>query len=150
MNLLGIGHNDCVAIVMPNGPMLAAAFLAISSAAVSAPLNPAYTASEFEFYLTDLKAKAVAVSKRQQFTGDFSGARTWRIQILWLEQMDDSPEGLFSIRGEFPVEKEKSTGPSRMSDDALILHTSGTTSRPKIVPLTQKNLHTSAVMFVKP
>ena len=143
LNDFGIGHNDCVAIVMPNGPMLAAAFLAISSAAVSAPINPAYTTSEFEFYLSDLKAKAVAVQKGSN-SPVLSVARGLGIQILWLEEIDDSPEGLFSIRGEFLVEKGKTTGPSRMSDDALILHTSGTTSRPKIVPLTQKNLCNSA------
>src|SRR5262245_29175646 len=57
----GVGRNDRVAIVLPNGPEMAAAFLAVSACATSAPLNPGYRAEEFEFYLTDLKAKAVIV-----------------------------------------------------------------------------------------
>ena len=51
LNALGIGRNDRVAIVLPNGPDMATAFLAIASGATTAPLNPAYRADEFEFYL---------------------------------------------------------------------------------------------------
>ena len=46
LNALGIGRNDRVAIVLPNGPEMAVAFLSIASGATSAPLNPAYRASE--------------------------------------------------------------------------------------------------------
>ena len=56
---LGIGRDDRVAVVLDNGPELATAFLAVASAAACAPLNPAYTASEFEFYLSDLAARAL-------------------------------------------------------------------------------------------
>ena len=59
LNGLGIGRNDPVAIVMPNGPEMASAFLSVSSVASSAPLNPAYRRTEFEFYLSDLKARAL-------------------------------------------------------------------------------------------
>ena len=58
---LGIGRNDRVAIVLANGPEMAMAFLSIASAATSAPLNPAYRASEFDFYLSDLNARALVV-----------------------------------------------------------------------------------------
>ena len=61
LNDLGIGRGDRVAIVLPNGPEMAAAFLCVASAATSAPLNPAYRQDEFEFYLEDLKAKALIV-----------------------------------------------------------------------------------------
>ncbi|MDZ4069727.1 MAG: AMP-binding protein, partial [Tabrizicola sp.] len=54
----GIGAADRVAIVLPNGPEMAAAFVAIAQAAVTAPLNPAYQETEFSFYLQDLRAKA--------------------------------------------------------------------------------------------
>ena len=49
LNRFGIGRNDRVAIVLPNGPEMAAAFVAIGAAATTAPLNPAYKESEFEF-----------------------------------------------------------------------------------------------------
>src|SRR5687768_8463140 len=61
LNTLGIGRNDRVAIVLPNGPEMAAAFVAIGAGAATAPLNPNYRAEEFAFYLTDLGAKAIVL-----------------------------------------------------------------------------------------
>src|SRR5271166_2389209 len=61
LNRLGVGRGDRVAIVLPNGPEMATAFLSVAGAAASAPLNPAYRRDEFEFYLSDLKAKALIV-----------------------------------------------------------------------------------------
>src|SRR5215468_3338883 len=57
LNARGIGAGDRVAIVLDNGPEMAATFLSVASAATAAPLNPSYRAEEFEFYLTDLNAK---------------------------------------------------------------------------------------------
>src|SRR5438067_2308383 len=59
----GIGVGDRVAIVLDNGPEMAATFLSIASGATAAPLNPAYRAEECEFYLTDLRAKLLVVAK---------------------------------------------------------------------------------------
>src|SRR2546426_11296064 len=59
----GIGPNDRVAIVLDNGPEMAAAFLGVAAGATAAPLNPRYRAEEFEFYLTDLKAKLLIVAQ---------------------------------------------------------------------------------------
>ena len=61
LNRMGIGRNDRVAIVLPNGPEMAAAFIAIACGATTAPLNPAYRAEEFDFYLSDLNAKALVI-----------------------------------------------------------------------------------------
>src|SRR5206468_10723211 len=58
----GIGPGDRVGIVLDNGPEMAAAFLSIGSAATAAPLNPSYRAEEFEFYLTDLRARLLVVA----------------------------------------------------------------------------------------
>src|SRR5690348_10805263 len=58
----GIGPGDRVGIVLDNGPEMAAAFLSIGSAATAAPLNPSYRAEEFEFYLTDLRAKLLVIA----------------------------------------------------------------------------------------
>src|SRR5512137_2998718 len=63
LNALGIGRNDRVAIVLPNGPGMATCFMACASGVASAPLNPAYRADEFEFYLADLNAKALIVEQ---------------------------------------------------------------------------------------
>src|SRR5262245_28536045 len=53
----GIGPSARVAIVLPNGPDLAAAFLGVAACAACAPLNPAYRREEFDFYLSDLDAE---------------------------------------------------------------------------------------------
>ncbi len=63
LNAAGIGRNDRVAIVLPNGPEMATCFLACACAVTSAPLNPAYRGDEFEFYLDDLQAKALIVDR---------------------------------------------------------------------------------------
>ena len=63
LNRLGIGRNDVVAIVLPNGPDLACALLGIAAAASAAPLNPAYRHDDFRFYLSDLGAKALVLPK---------------------------------------------------------------------------------------
>ena len=63
LNRLGIGRNDRVALVLPNGTEMASAFVAVAAGTTSAPLNPAYRADEFEFYLSDLKAKALIVER---------------------------------------------------------------------------------------
>src|SRR5262245_50858736 len=61
----GIGGGDRVAIVLDNGPEMAAAFLSIAAGATAAPLNPAYRAEEFEFYLTDLRARLLIVAQEK-------------------------------------------------------------------------------------
>ncbi len=66
LNGFDVGRSDRVAIVLPNGPEMAVAFLAAATAATAAPLNPAYRAEEFEFYLSDLRAKALLVEHGTQ------------------------------------------------------------------------------------
>ncbi|HET9596509.1 MAG TPA: AMP-binding protein, partial [Anaeromyxobacteraceae bacterium] len=61
LNALGIGRGDRVATVLGNGPEAAAAFLCVAAGATAAPLNPAYRADEFRFYLEDLRARALVV-----------------------------------------------------------------------------------------
>ena len=63
LNARGVGRGDRVAIVLPNGPEMATAFLAVAATATTAPLNPAYRADELDFYLTDIGAKAILVAE---------------------------------------------------------------------------------------
>ncbi|MGB6121022.1 MAG: AMP-binding protein [Bacteroidota bacterium] len=142
LNSLGIGRNDRVAIVLPNGPEMAVSFLSVASCATSAPLNPAYRTSEFDFYLTDLNARALIT-----LTGTsgpaLESARAKGIAVIELSPLDDQPAGLFSLEGT-AQQSDTPAGVAEPDDIALILHTSGTTSRPKIVPLTHQNICASA------
>src|SRR5215471_6454630 len=65
LNRQGIGRNDRIGIVLENGPQMAAAFISIAANATAAPLNPAYRADEFEFYLTDLQARLLILAVDQ-------------------------------------------------------------------------------------
>jgi len=143
LNNLGVGQNDRVAIVLPNGPLMATSFLSIACGATCAPLNPAYTESEYEFFLDDLQAKAVLVESGSD-NAVIGVARRFDIPIIFLSQSENDSAGTFSLHCAEEFSPSSSPGTARTSDIALILHTSGTTSRPKMVPLTQKNLCISA------
>ncbi len=138
----GIGAGDRVAIVLPNGPEMASAFLTIAQAAITAPLNPAYQREEYAFYLADLQAKALVVP--EGYAGPaLLAAQAVGMTVLWLETRADWPAGHFTLSGPAATSLAAGTVPDADAT-ALILHTSGTTSRPKIVPLLQSNLAASA------
>ena len=140
LNMLGLGRQDAVALVLPNGPEMATAFLATSAALTCAPLNPAYRASEFEFYLADLQARAVIVPAGSD-SPVVDVARQMGIAVLELAAA--GPAGTFELYGQ-PRPLRARGGLAEPSDVALALHTSGTTARPKLVPLTQRNLAASS------
>jgi acyl-CoA synthetase (AMP-forming)/AMP-acid ligase II len=141
LNALGIGRNDAVAIVLPNGPEMASAFVAIGAAATTAPLNPAYRHDEFRFYLEDLDAKLLVVDQGSTSPA-LDVARELGIDVATLTFDASQPAGLFELEG---TEREPcGDGFAGTDDIALVLHTSGTTSRPKIVPLSQRNVCASA------
>jgi oxalate---CoA ligase len=142
LNDLGIGRGDRVAIVLPNGPEMATAFLCVASAAASAPLNPAYRQDEFEFYLEDLKAKALIVEAGSESPARRAAERLG-VKLITLTPEPQAGAGAFRLSGSATGAAAR-PGPAQADDVALILHTSGTTSRPKIVPLTQANIWTSA------
>jgi len=140
----GIGPGDRVGIVLDNGPEMAAAFLSIGSAATAAPLNPSYRAEEFEFYLTDLRAKLLVVGKGKDSPA-IGVARKLGVPIARLVAHPERGAGTFTLEYEGAgTAKAKPVRAATPDDIALVLHTSGTTSRPKIVPLAHKNIAASA------
>ncbi len=134
----GIAAGDRVAIVLPNGPEMASAFLAVASGLSAAPLNPAYKEAEYAFYLEDLKPKLVLVAPGSD-NPVRAAAQTLDIPVAEIRIAEGAPAGAFSLWDESAEDM-----PPAPADEALVLHTSGTTSRPKVVPLTQANLFASA------
>ena len=142
LNGAGIGRGDRVAIVLPNSPEMATAFVSVAAGATAAPLNPAYQAKEFEFYLSDLSAKAVIVLAGSD-SPVIEAAGKLGIPLIPLTPDAQGPAGAFTLAP--PAGEAASSGGFAEADDiALILHTSGTTSRPKIVPLSHANVSASA------
>ncbi|MFM2150131.1 MAG: hypothetical protein RLZZ187_2437 [Pseudomonadota bacterium] len=140
LNAKGIGRGDRVAIVVPNGPEMAAAFIAIGCGATTAPLNPAYREDEFSFYIDDLKAKALVVMRGVETPARVAAQK---LGVPILELVPGEAAGAFTLDGGAPGAAAQ-PGMAQADDVALVLHTSGTTARPKIVPLTQANVTASA------
>ncbi len=126
----GICRKDRVALILPDGPDLAIAFLGVASAAICAPLNPAYSVPEFESYLAGLDVRAAIVAPG--LPNALAALELLRIPIIEFPRLDQR------------VEIDTTPEPASPDDIALILQTSGTTSRPKVVPLTHRNLCVSA------
>ena len=138
---LGVQRNERVAVALPNGPEMAAAFLGTAAFASCAPLNPQFREDEFEFYLADLQPKAIVL-----YEDDDSAARSvaqrLNVPVLNLSASTEKA-GCFRF-AELAVEVTNVPDPGEAEDIALVLHTSGTTSRPKLVPLSHRNLCASA------
>jgi oxalate---CoA ligase len=145
LNAQGLGRNDRVAIVLDNGPEMAACFIACASGVTSAPLNPAYRADEFEFYLSDLNARALIVAQGSA-TPAIAVAEKLKVRVFDLIAQPGAPAGEFRLqpRDGAAAAATPNGGFAQESDISMVLHTSGTTSRPKIVPLSQGNLAASA------
>jgi len=141
LNAMGIGRHDRVAMVLPNGPEMASAFVAVATGATTAPLNPAYRADEFDFYLSDLNAKCLLIQQGMDSPAREIAAKR-NIPIVELIP-SDGPAGDFTLSASL-TGTPAVPGIAEAEDVALVLHTSGTTSRPKIVPLRQINVTASA------
>ena len=145
----GVNRRDRVAVVLPNGPEMAAAFVAVGAAAACAPLNPRYRREDFDYYLRSVKARALVVEE-----GDASAAveaaRALGVQVLPIRRRE--PAGAFEFVG---IDAQGDADWPEADEAALVLHTSGTTSRPKLVPLSSLNLtasaaHIAAALELKP
>src|SRR5256885_1217074 len=137
----GLGRTDSIALVLPNSAESIVVFLAAATAGIAAPLNSAYKAEEFRFYLGDTAARALVVPAN----GGEAARSALSDQAILIEASMDA-RGRLTLQCKKPIgASEPQTLAVPAEDDvALVLHTSGTTSRPKLVPLRQRNLAYSA------
>jgi amino acid adenylation domain-containing protein len=139
---LGVGRSDRVAVVLPNGPETAVATIAVAAGAVCVPLNPGFTADEWQRYFGDLRIAAL-LTRADMDSASRSVARTLGIPIIDLLPRPGGGPGAFSLLGA-ATRRTVGGASARGTDDAFILLTSGTTSRPKMVPLTHASICQSA------
>jgi len=139
----GVGRGDRVAVVLPNGPEMALTFLGVAACATAAPLNPAYREDEFRFYLDDLHARALITLPGEAAEAHAAaGPDVARLAVDGAgPDMRLLHAGVDTHRGDVDY--------AEPDDVALVLHTSGTTARPKIVPLSQRNLAASAANIIR-
>jgi len=129
LRTFGLNRNDRVAIVLPNGPEMAVSFIGIACGATCAPLNPSYRANEFDFYLSDVKAKALIVQAEMD-TPARDAAKKLDIPVIELTPTSEAGAGVFDLSvkmDDAPLHVDF----VQPEDIALVLHTSGTTSRPR-------------------
>ena len=131
----GIAPGDRVALVLPNSPGMAAAFLAAATAGTAAPLNPRYREEELALSFEELGVRAVVAAPGAGEIPTLPGVRCLDLEGDGLElTLTENGESVPPAPGPPPAP----------GDVALVLQTSGTTSRPKTVPLTHANLGVSA------
>lgn len=132
----GVERGRAVSIVLPNGLDFMTLFMAVARVgAIAAPLNSAYTVDEFKFYMEDADSQLAIVPP-----GNHAGRDA--ANLLDIPVMDASLDGanLVLEHNGAVLNKSAHAEPPSPEDVALFLHTSGTTSRPKGVPLTHENL----------
>ena len=136
---LGVRRGHRVAIVMRSGPEVVELLLAVAAlGATAAPMNPGYTQAEYAFYLSDLDPGLLLIQAgRGADARAAAGGRT----VVDVSARPQGPPQL-SVAGT-QATREGSFQPGSDGDVALLLHTSGTTRRPKQVPLLQRNLMAS-------
>jgi long-chain acyl-CoA synthetase len=138
----GIQPGDRVGVMLPNTPAFAAAFYGILyRGAVAVPMNPLLKAREITYYLSNSGAKALFGTP--EFAGEAAagaanvGAQCWLVDDAGLNRLiADLPEQ------DRPMERDD-------DDVAVILHTSGTTGKPKGAMLTHRNLHRNTDVCVR-
>ena len=139
---IGVGRTDRVAVVLPDGPEAAVAMITVAAGAVCVPLNPGFTDDEYQRYFGELHLAAL-LTRADLKSASRHAARIMGIPVIDLSTRPSEGAGAFSIVGQAPqpvVDHEFASG----ADDAFILLTSGTTSRPKTVPLTHASVCLSA------
>ncbi|KAI4099300.1 MAG: hypothetical protein LQ339_006092 [Xanthoria mediterranea] len=143
---LGIGPKSAVSIALPNSYEFIVAFLATTrQRAIAAPLNPAYKQDEFEFYIDDLRSAVVLVPRDFHFQNGPAIRAARKHQAAIAECFWDGRDVVLNVKdpGKLANKRREDLCEARPNDIALVLHTSGTTGRPKAVPLTHLNLTTT-------
>ncbi|KAL2812819.1 hypothetical protein BJX63DRAFT_395581 [Aspergillus granulosus] len=143
---LGVGHGAAVNLALVNSYEFIVAFLAASwQRSIAAPLNPAYKQDEFEFYIDDLSSTLILIP-RGSYAQNGPAVRAGRkYQAAIAECYWNGTEVVLDVKEFGKLEGKGNVGVQNAQPDdvALVLHTSGTTGRPKAVPLTHKNLTTT-------
>jgi acyl-CoA synthetase (AMP-forming)/AMP-acid ligase II len=142
LHAIGISDDDRVALLLANGPDTAVCLLAISAVSVCAPLNPVCTADELNAALSLLKPRVLVVSLDLDDERRAIAAKH-RISLITVASDLRAEAGVFTLSASAPQRGDYDVLP-RSSNIALLLHTSGTTSQPKLVGLTHEHLCRSA------
>ncbi|HEU5101244.1 MAG TPA: AMP-binding protein, partial [Roseiflexaceae bacterium] len=139
LNSFGLGRGDRIAIAMGNGPEVILTFFAAALCGTAAPLNPKYKQDEFAFYYEDIHAKALI-----RLPDSMPLALAAATPDMAIVSARPRADGTLAFSCEHSLGASRPAELAQPDDVAMILHTSGTTSRPKRVPIRHRNLAASA------
>lgn len=143
----GVSRGGRIAVVLPNGPEMAFAFLGVTAVCTCAPLNPGFSKEEFIFYMTDARCSGLLVLEDHE-TAARSAAESLGISCYLMNTYRDIIAGKSVIHESASCIDASFHLPDYLSqpeDIALVLHTSGTTAKPKQVPLRQDRISRNAL-----
>lgn len=142
----GFGRGHRVALALPNGPEMAVALLAVMGCAECAPLNPTLDEASYLTTLRSLRVEAL-IAPEGLDTPAVLAARALTLPIIRLAFKVSDAAGTFTLTTD-SLRPAVVVAPPEPGEVALVLQTSGTTARPKIVPFTHRNLAASALARV--
>ena len=143
---LGVGRGSRVAVILPDGPEMAAALYTVIEAATCAPLAPATDERTCLALFQRMRVDTVVVPHDHDLPARRAAAALG-LPIIALSARRGAPAGAFDLTGS-DARRAAARRPPRPDDVALILPTSGTTALPKIVPATYANLVNGALSRV--
>ncbi|KAF9026322.1 acetyl-CoA synthetase-like protein [Hymenopellis radicata] len=138
-----LGPNDRVMIVLPTGPENALALLSLACYHTTAPVNASCTAAELKEDAQRLRARAIVTTKDAEDRLELRAMqKELDCEIVYIHDRPTGPTGLFdmTVLGDNIVVPTMPSVPHQLHDQSLVLHTSGTSGKKKVVPYTLKSL----------
>lgn len=132
LNGCGIGRGDRLALIISSRAEALLAYLCCANATTVIPLNPHATDHELKAVLIQIKAGAVIVS--DNLSAAEGVARGLGLAVIRLVAQSDEATGLFHLTGG-PPGRAIRPGAAEPADIAVLLVTSGTTAKHKVIPV---------------
>jgi oxalate---CoA ligase len=142
---MGLGRGSRIALALSNGPDAAIATLAVMNWSACAPLNPALSNDGGASILSQLRIDALIAVEGDE-SPLVAAARALRLTVVRLRRLAQSVSGTFALWAESARAATAAQAP-RNDDLALVMQTSGTTSKPKVVPLNHAQILACARQF---
>lgn len=134
---IGIEYRNRVAVVLPNGPELAAVLISVAAGAVCVPLNIKLSDDDWHRHLQELKVDAL-LTVHGVAPAAVQAASELHLEVIEAQSLDQIQIGALDSTGTIPSDPLDKM--AKLDDDAFVLPTSGTTAWPKSVPLTHTNI----------
>lgn len=148
-----LSRNDRVMVVLPSGPENALALLALANYHSCAPVNASYTLAELKDDAIRLQAKAIVTTKAIFTRLDLHSVQEeLGCEVILFQARSSGPAGLFNMSlpdGISVISPSRSSEQHGLDDYSLILHTSGTSGKKKVVRYTLKTLLVGAWCVVQ-